>query len=378
MPFHFQWRGTDSPLFFVYFCLSPEGYGRFDYRLLQWADYTEMHFSEEGLRAMHDFGRKQLIEDDTERRTVLEDLSAYEISLRSFIEPRFPNGADAAHMKKIWKDFLPSLKELFIRFGVVYVYSEQPLLAPLEDVIAAAASREGMQMEEVFKNHALATGFTQKEKTALETITIIGKKKWEIHELIEKPLRALTKIFHFIAEDSGSPYEMVQTMTYDDILAYMEGKPLPASVLKERTKGVVLLPRAADGFFKIETGTTFAHWEKVLKRPLQGDIRGTVVFRGKARGTVKMHLGWIGISEIPPGSVLVTSMTNPQMMPYLKNAAAIVTDEGGLMSHAAVVAREMKIPCIVGTRVATQVLKDGDLVEVDAERGVVRILEKAH
>jgi pyruvate,water dikinase len=69
-------------------------------------------------------------------------------------------------------------------------------------------------------------------------------------------------------------------------------------------------------------------------------------------------------------------MTNPQMMPLIKDAGAIVTDEGGLTCHAAIISREMKIPCVVGTKVATRVLKDGDLVEVDAEKGVVKIIER--
>ena len=61
----------------------------------------------------------------------------------------------------------------------------------------------------------------------------------------------------------------------------------------------------------------------------------------------------------------------------IKKAGAIVTDEGGIVSHAAITAREMKKPCIIGTKIATQVLHDGDLVEVDAEKGIVRIIEKA-
>ena len=58
----------------------------------------------------------------------------------------------------------------------------------------------------------------------------------------------------------------------------------------------------------------------------------------------------------------------------IKKAVAIVTDVGGITCHAAIVSREMKKPCVVGTKFATQVLKDGDMVEVDADKGVVRIL----
>jgi phosphoenolpyruvate synthase/pyruvate phosphate dikinase len=63
-------------------------------------------------------------------------------------------------------------------------------------------------------------------------------------------------------------------------------------------------------------------------------------------------------------------------MPVLRKAGAIVTDEGGITSHAAIIARELKIPCIIGTKIATKVLEDGDLVEVDADNGTVRILTK--
>ena len=69
-------------------------------------------------------------------------------------------------------------------------------------------------------------------------------------------------------------------------------------------------------------------------------------------------------------------MTRPEFVPLLKQASAIITDEGGITSHAAIVSRELKIPCIIGTKVATKVLKDGDKVEVNANHGVVRIIEQ--
>jgi len=60
----------------------------------------------------------------------------------------------------------------------------------------------------------------------------------------------------------------------------------------------------------------------------------------------------------------------------MKRAGAVITDEGGITCHAAIVSRELGIPCIIGTKIATRTLRDGDLVEVDADTGVVRILER--
>ena len=75
--------------------------------------------------------------------------------------------------------------------------------------------------------------------------------------------------------------------------------------------------------------------------------------------------------------IIVAQSTGPELMETLKKASAIVTDVGGMLSHAAIVSREFDIPCIVGTVHATKALKDGDEVEVDAERGIVKILKRA-
>ncbi len=104
------------------------------------------------------------------------------------------------------------------------------------------------------------------------------------------------------------------------------------------------------------------------------DIKGTPAYPGKARGQVKKISSFADMGSFKAGEILVTEMTNPDYVPIMKIAAAVVTDEGGATCHAAIASRELKVPCIVGTKIATQVLKDGDMVEVDAQKGVVKIL----
>ncbi|MDO8558104.1 MAG: PEP/pyruvate-binding domain-containing protein [bacterium] len=105
-------------------------------------------------------------------------------------------------------------------------------------------------------------------------------------------------------------------------------------------------------------------------------LRGESASTGLARGRVRVIIKKKDFYMFRDGEILVAAMTRPEFVPLMKKAKAIVTDEGGITSHAAIVSRELGKPCIIGTRVATKLLKDGDLVEVDAERGVVRILEK--
>lgn len=107
--------------------------------------------------------------------------------------------------------------------------------------------------------------------------------------------------------------------------------------------------------------------EEVLK-PL---LKGLPAAPGIGRGKVKIIKDITEIDLIKEGDILVTTMTNPDMVPAMKKAKAVVTDEGGRTCHAAIVSRELQIPCIVGSKTATKDLKDGMQITVDAVRGIV-------
>ena len=100
-------------------------------------------------------------------------------------------------------------------------------------------------------------------------------------------------------------------------------------------------------------------------------LKGLPASPGIATGRVRIVLDLKDLPKVKEGDVLVTTMTTPDMVPAMQRAAAIVTDEGGLTSHAAIVSRELGIPAVVGTGKATKVLKDGEIVTVDAYKGVV-------
>ena len=104
------------------------------------------------------------------------------------------------------------------------------------------------------------------------------------------------------------------------------------------------------------------------------EIKGQVAYPGNVKGTARIVLNKGQFAGFSKGEILVAPYTAPDYVPLMKKAAAIVTDLGGITSHAAIVSRELKVPCVIGTKIATQILKDGDKVEVDAERGIVRII----
>jgi len=106
------------------------------------------------------------------------------------------------------------------------------------------------------------------------------------------------------------------------------------------------------------------------------EVKGNSAYKGKAEGIVRVILYRRDLDKIKNGEILVTPMTEAFYTPYLKKVKGIVTNEGGITCHAAIISRELKIPCIIGTKMATKVLKDGDLVEVDANKGIVKIIKK--
>ncbi len=100
-------------------------------------------------------------------------------------------------------------------------------------------------------------------------------------------------------------------------------------------------------------------------------VKGLGASPGIGIGKAKVIFSEDEISKVEEGDILVTTMTTPDMVPAMKKAAAIVTDEGGMTCHAAIVSRELGVPAVVGTKNATKVLKDGMIVTVDGDKGLV-------
>jgi phosphohistidine swiveling domain-containing protein len=148
--------------------------------------------------------------------------------------------------------------------------------------------------------------------------------------------------------------------------------------LEERSKGFVFYNE------QLFTGSDVDLHLKKLNIVLEkegddqmSEFSGQIAQSGKIQGTVRLVITKEDLNKVTSDDVLVTAMTMPAYLPAMKKAVAFVTDEGGITCHAAIIAREMNKPCIIGTRVATKVLKDGDLIEVDADKGIVKILKRS-
>ncbi|MBR9699199.1 hypothetical protein GOV09_01965 [Candidatus Woesearchaeota archaeon] len=167
----------------------------------------------------------------------------------------------------------------------------------------------------------------------------------------------------------------------DDLsfLIFHEIKPLLDG---EDFKDIIALRRKkcffsvnADSYFVCEGEEAekyFAYKEKEDYSQLV-ELKGVVACKGNATGKVRVILKTGDMKDFKEGEILVANQTTPEFVPIMKKAAAIITEQGGITSHAAVVSRELNVPCIIGTKIATKILKNGQEITVDAEKGMVRL-----
>lgn len=164
----------------------------------------------------------------------------------------------------------------------------------------------------------------------------------------------------------------------EEIMRYLEGDyNININELKIRKhKYLIYIKKGKTEFLTGDKAQKLFEKEIKEEKEFSSILKGFSAFKGKVKGPVRVVTRKDDFKKISNGDILVAHMTTVDYAPYLHKVLAIITDEGGILSHAAVIAREMKKPCVIGTKVATKVLKDGDYIEVDANKGVVKILKR--
>jgi pyruvate,water dikinase len=158
----------------------------------------------------------------------------------------------------------------------------------------------------------------------------------------------------------------------------LKGKSVDLSLVEERIKHCILVGKY-DGNLYVMVGKDADVFEKKylsLGKDGLKEFKGRSACKGKVTAIAKVVLNNNDFKKINRGEILVVMNTSPDFVPILGKSAAIVAEEGGITAHASVISRELNIPCVVGISHITQYIKDGDKVEVDANNGIVKILER--
>ncbi len=188
----------------------------------------------------------------------------------------------------------------------------------------------------------------------------------------------LKKFYNETGTRLGLSIEQIAILTNDEIINYLSAnRKFSQKEIKQREKVYLLIQKRNK--VEIHSGLKAITRAKrelgIDKLKLVEEIKGTVGSVGKAKGIVKIVYTNKDLPKVRKGDIVVATMTRQDFVPAMRKASALITDEGGITCHAAIIARELKIPCIVGAKIATKILKDGDKVEVDANNGIIKKLK---
>lgn len=237
--------------------------------------------------------------------------------------------------------------------------------------------REKKQKDEIKRNNILAKiNLDNKHKLLLElTRNFIYSKDYRKAAMVES-YYMVEKLLKEIGVRTNLSINEVRNCLFKEIKEILIGRKKISHELKKRMKWCifVVINKKLPG--KVLTDERYEQIKKFLSKKEDYNevnyFHGQVASLGKARGVVKIIKSVADISKMQKGNIMVAQMTNPDLLLAMKKSSAIITDLGGITCHAAIVSREINKPCIIGTKVATKILKDGDRVEVDANQGEVR------
>jgi len=200
---------------------------------------------------------------------------------------------------------------------------------------------------------------------------IVARKKTEnLFNAVDLTLRKYTKL---ISRTTGISSELVDFLTIDEVESYLRSHKLPSEKeLLNRSQGLAFFCQGKSN--KLISGDYYKKLQKYLVGSAKKELKGTSAYKGTAKGIARIILDPFKVKTFNKGDILITGMTRPEFLSLMKKSSAFITDAGGLLSHAAIVARELKKPCILATGNASKIIKDGDLIEVDANKGVIRII----
>ena len=173
-----------------------------------------------------------------------------------------------------------------------------------------------------------------------------------------------------IAESRGLTYLELVELTDLELRACMRGEAVPADFRNRDKRFGVGIGDEIEAIYGSALDSELALHERKVERV--SELRGTIACKGRVIGTVRLILEQSDIPKVGVGDIIVTAETLPDYIIAMQKAAAFVTNQGGNTSHAALVEREMRKHCIMDTKIATQMFRDGDMVEVDADNGIVR------
>lgn len=302
---------------------------------------------------------------------VREELMLRELAVRLFKEGKEPEEKDVSdvHSKFLWSSLgyyneRPKTKEEYVQV-LKNMVKDNPV-----DNLNALKNR--LEKGKIIQQNLLK----KHDEPVLKVASVFGYLKDLYKESINKAILYSDNLFKEIARRTDKPEGFIKKLTKEEIVDLLKGNQPDSNLINERIQHSVIICDHQE--LTILTGKDADKFEKDYLVKLYAEkkeFKGRTASKGFAKGRVKVVLSLDDFGKVEKGDILTVMNSSPEFIPIMKKASAIIAEDGALSSHVSVISREFGIPCVVGLDVITKILKDGDLVEVDANKGIVRIIK---
>lgn len=226
------------------------------------------------------------------------------------------------------------------------------------------------------------------------SVDCVARSNFEVYKLLLKQRKRfekelvgriefyIDKMCQKLAAQKRTSLHLLKFLTPTEMIDFIKYNRLPASLSKRVNSWVLIRwpkPTLLIGKSASDLFNKLKQHERKLNKELfsENRLKGITAYQGIVKGRAQVVRDFSQFEGFKKGNILIAFAIAPKYYIFLiKKLKGIVMDEGGMLSHAAILSRELKIPCIVGTRIATKILRDDDLIELDANKGLVKILQR--
>ncbi|MBU1855168.1 MAG: hypothetical protein KKF89_05585 [Nanoarchaeota archaeon] len=226
---------------------------------------------------------------------------------------------------------------------------------------------------ELYERERILDNLKKDEKIIAEITSSSAFLKDYARMFVNKLIFKSEPLFEEIARRTNKKIEYIKNLLPEEIKRLINGLPNDKNLIKERLKHNICLVHKGELFLLV--GKEAKEFEKkYIEKDVKEmkELKGRIACKGYGIGKAKIVLGVNDFKKFKKGDILVASNTSPDFVPIMKKAVAIVAEEGGITTHVSVISRELNIPCVVGIKDVTKIIKDNEMIEVDANKGVIK------
>jgi phosphoenolpyruvate synthase/pyruvate phosphate dikinase len=349
---------------------DPEAYGRFLEAHLPSPAPTNIVRSQASLRDI----AKMIAKSDKIRRLFEDETPNNIAAMLQRGEPALFSRIEEHQRRFGWLNTYSFSGEPFSNSDVIALVQEALDDTDTADTADTVIPVEPEELQQTLANLQIPQALEQLLRIT-SRLTFVNTAKDDAHQITWQEIRPLISAAANRLGCSSDEITLASPRELEEAL--QDGQPLNRQSINRRREGWALL-KAKDSLSVVEGASDMSLLRSEIKPAIPADLKelkGRPIVAGRVKGRARVVLTSNDCAAVETGDILVATNTNPDFISAMRRAGAFVTDTGNLICHAVIAAREFQKPCVIATQIATQVVKNGEWLEVDGSSGVIKRLD---